>query len=81
MGNHFNFLQMAHEADPLVAEASGIQQVYNGHLNGYAGRFTDGVVEQLRSMPEVDYIEADQVVKTMDLQKSAPWVSHLFGSP
>jgi cerevisin len=25
-------------------------------------------------MPEVDYVERDQVVKTQDVQKSAPWV-------
>jgi cerevisin len=73
--NHFNFLQAAHEADPLLSEASGIQQVYDGHISGYAGLFSPRVVEQLRAMPEVAYIEQDQIVRTMDVQKSAPWVS------
>ena len=72
--NHFNFLQAAHEADPLLAEESGIQQIYDGHINGYAGRFSQSVVEQLRTMPEVAYIEQDQIVHTMDVQRSAPWV-------
>jgi cerevisin len=76
--NHFNFLQMVHGADPLAADQSGIQHVYSGHINGYAGYFTDGVVEQLRSMPEVDYVERDQVVHTMELQKFAPWVGVLL---
>lgn len=76
--NHFNFLQMAHSEDPLIAEDSGIQQVYDGHINGYAGRFTDRVVEQLRAMPEVAYVEQDQIVHTTDVQRSAPWVSHLL---
>lgn len=71
--NHFNFLQAAHDADPLLAEASGIQQVYDGHISGYSGRFSQGVVEQLRAMPEVAYIEQDQIVRTMEVQKSAPW--------
>ncbi|RDB25302.1 Subtilisin-like serine protease pepC [Hypsizygus marmoreus] len=71
--NHFNFLQMAHNADPLAAEGSGIQQVYDGHINGYAGRFSEKVVEQLRALPEVAYVEQDQIVRTMDIQKSAPW--------
>ncbi|KII95541.1 hypothetical protein PLICRDRAFT_48489 [Plicaturopsis crispa FD-325 SS-3] len=82
MQNHFNFLQMAHESDPLVGDGSGLSQVYDGHLKGYAGKFTEGVLEQIRQMPEVDYIEKDQIVKTMehDVQKGAPWglarVSH-----
>jgi cerevisin len=46
-----------HDADPLFADISGIQQVYDGHISVYAGRFTKGVIEQLRTMPEVDYIE------------------------
>lgn len=73
--NHFNFLQAAHEADPLLSDNSGIQQVYDGHINGYAGRFTSQVIDQLRTMPEVAYVEQDQIVRTMALQKNAPWVS------
>jgi cerevisin len=71
--NHFNFLQMAHQSDPLMVDG-GVQQVYN-HVSGYAGRFTQGVIDQIRSMPEVDYVEKDQIVRTMDVQNAAPWVS------
>ncbi|KAG5638443.1 hypothetical protein H0H81_012660 [Sphagnurus paluster] len=72
--NHFNFLQMAHSEDPLLTPNSGIQQVYDGHMiSGYAGRFSDAVVQRLRAMPEVAYIEQDQVVRTMDIQRGAPW--------
>jgi len=40
--NRFNFLQAAQEEDPLLANGPvGISQVYNGHLKGYAGRFTE----------------------------------------
>ena len=84
MQNHFNFLTMAHESDKLQLEdgvASGIRHVYDGHIKGYSGMFTDGVVERIREMPEVDYIERDQIVHTteVDTQKSAPWVSHYIG--
>ncbi|GLB37826.1 putative peptidase S8 family protein [Lyophyllum shimeji] len=76
--NHFNFLQMAHSEDPLSSD-SGIQQVYDSHIIlGYAGRFSDGVVQRLRTMPEVAYIEQDQIVRTMEptettTQRGAPW--------
>ena len=84
--NHLNFLQAAHNEDPLLEDLSGVQQVYDGHVKGYSGRFTDRLVQQLRTMPEVDYIEQDQLVHTMDidvgeydlqefdLQKNATWV-------
>jgi cerevisin len=74
--NHFNFLTTIHDADPLLVDdnvRSGIRNVYDGHIKGYSGMFTDGVIDQIRQMPEVDYIERDQIVKTMDVQKQAPW--------
>ena len=73
-----NFLQLAHSSDPLVDDLSGVQQIYNGHITGYAGRFTERVVEQIRRMPEVSYVEKDQIVKTQEVQRSAPWVSLTF---
>jgi len=74
LDNHFNFLQAAHEEDPLLVEGSvGISQVYNGHLKGYAGRFTDSVVQRIREMPEVAYVEQDSVVHAFDTQRFAPW--------
>ena len=75
VGNHFNFLQAAHEEDTLLADGPvGISQVYNGHLKGYAGRFTDAVVQRIREMPEVAYVEQDSVVHALDTQRFAPWV-------
>ncbi|KAJ7503148.1 peptidase S8/S53 domain-containing protein [Mycena galericulata] len=78
MQNHFNFLQTAHETDPLVDDSFMIKHVYK--RKGYAARLSDGAVNKLREMPEVDYIEQDQIVRIQDTQKSAPWglarVSH-----
>ncbi|KAJ7188904.1 serine-type endopeptidase [Mycena filopes] len=81
MENHFNFLKLAHQAQPLVDDSFAIKHVYP-HINGYAGVFSEDSVNQLRSMPEVDFVEKDQIVRTQEsaVQKSAPWglarVSH-----
>jgi cerevisin len=78
LATHMNFLETAHAANPFTGEdVSGVQQVYDGHITGYAGRFAPGVVDQIRHMPEVAYVEKDQIVKTQEVttQKSAPWVS------
>ncbi|KAJ7464336.1 peptidase S8/S53 domain-containing protein [Mycena latifolia] len=76
--NHFNFLQAVQAEAPLVADGAGIRHVYDGPINGYAGRFSESVVRQLRGMPEVQYVEHDRVVHTMGTmdiatQKGAPW--------
>lgn len=85
MQNHLNFLQSAHESDSLIGNnvASGVRHLYDTHIKGYAGEFTDGVLEQIRRMPEVDFIERDQVVRTTEVgplgnQKGAPWVRPSF---
>ncbi|KAJ4483794.1 peptidase S8/S53 domain-containing protein [Lentinula aciculospora] len=79
VANHYNFLQMKHDENPLVAEDSGLQHVYEF---GYAGYFHDDVIDQVRALPEVEYVERDQVVRISDevlinpetaRQKSAPW--------
>ncbi|KAG6332430.1 hypothetical protein ID866_6658 [Astraeus odoratus] len=79
--NHFNFLQMAHYSDSLLGNgvADGLRHIYQRSLKGYAGEFTEGVLEQIRRMPEVDFIEKDQVVRAMGFnetiitQKGSPW--------
>ena len=72
--NHFNFLSQAHEADPLDHEDAGLTHIWDAHIKGYAGRFSRDVVELIRRQPEVDYIEHDQIVHTLETQKTAPWV-------
>lgn len=79
MQNHLNFLQFAHASDSFLGDgfAEGVRHIYDGHLKGYAGEFTESVIEQIRRMPEVDFIERDQIVRTTDIstQKGSPWVS------
>lgn len=36
-------------------------------LHGYSGRFSEQVIEQIRSRPEVKYVEPDQVVYALDM--------------
>ena len=75
MDNHFNFLQIAHEEDPLLTDGPvGISRIYDGHLKGYAGHFTEVVIQRIREMPEVAYIEQDSIVRAFETQRFAPWV-------
>jgi cerevisin len=72
--NHMNFLQATHYANPLVgADDHGIRHVYDGHIRGYNGKFSSETVDAIRQMPEVAYVERDQIVHAYDVQKGAPW--------
>ncbi|KAH9072766.1 subtilisin-like serine protease [Lactarius deliciosus] len=73
VGNHFNFLQSVHADDPLLDDGSGIRHVYDSHVKGYAGQFSEAVLQKIREQPEVDYVERDQIVRTQDVQRMAPW--------
>lgn len=83
MNNHMNFVQLVHEETSLLSGnqfATGLNHIYDGHAKGYSGHFSEQVVERIREMPEVDFVEKDQIVRTTDFntQKGAPWVSE-FG--
>lgn len=79
--SHMNFLLSVHSNDPLLGDDfAGVTHVYDGHIIGYAGRFTENVIEQIRRLPEVKFVEKDQVVRTQDTQRSAPWVCS-YSSP
>ncbi|EKM53638.1 uncharacterized protein PHACADRAFT_260098 [Phanerochaete carnosa HHB-10118-sp] len=83
--NHMNFVQLAHQEAPLVGDelAEGLRHVYDGHVKGYAGMFNEAVVDRIRQLPEVDYVERDQIVRTLEVesvldssmktQNNAPW--------
>lgn len=57
----------------------GLKHTYNiaGGLLGYSGHFDDETVEQIRRHPDVEYIEKDSEVHTMEddvqIEKNAPW--------
>ncbi|RJE24668.1 serine protease [Aspergillus sclerotialis] len=57
---------------------SGLKNTFNvaDSLLGYSGHFDEDVIEQVRKHPDVDFIEKDSEVHTMDdpaVEKSAPW--------
>jgi len=78
--NHLNFVQAQHAVSSLAAEENcGLKHEYKF---GYAGCFDDQTIEQIRAMPEVEYIERDQIVRInndtlaspdIKVQKGAPW--------
>ena len=89
VSNHMNFLQNVHAADAAADAFTGLTHVYDTHVKGYAGRFSDFVLDHIRSMPEVAFVERDQIVRTLEVergvdmdaegsktQNGAPWVSH-----
>ncbi|KAI4227752.1 MAG: hypothetical protein L6R36_002172 [Xanthoria steineri] len=56
----------------------GLKHTYNlaGAFLGYSGHFDEDVIEKVRRHPDVEYIERDSEVHTMDdpeTEKSAPW--------
>lgn len=89
MANHMNFLQGIEREHPLMGEFdAGLKHVYDGHVKGYAGKFSSDTVHRIRQMPEVEFVERDQIVRTLEIgeavdvdssslktQKQAPWVS------
>lgn len=96
-----SFLAHQHLISAAQAEASdyygfnaaskkehGIRHLYDleGHLQGYAGQFTDDVLSFIRAQDEVEYVERDSIVKTQVIpqafaaedhkhlkEKAAPW--------
>ncbi|PBK61282.1 hypothetical protein ARMSODRAFT_965068 [Armillaria solidipes] len=79
--NHLNYLQMTHQSDVLADQFDGLRHVFNTHMTGYSGHFSPSTIEEMRKMPEVDFIEKDQIVKTLEIetvdelsvQRGAPW--------
>ena len=74
LDDHVMAAQDAHASSTDTAFQGGIRHVYDSHIKGYAGLFSQSTLEQLRAMPEVDYIEQDQLVYAVD-------VSPLFDCP
>jgi cerevisin len=77
---HTNFVENIHAQaqsgpDAFTDIEHGLKNIYNSHMKGYAGTFSPGTIKQILARPEVDYVEPDQVVHTMNIttQNMAPW--------
>lgn len=57
--------------------ADGIGHIYDleNHMQGYAGKFTEDVVDYIRALPEVEYVELDSVVKTQEIPDMGNMIS------
>ena len=40
--------------------------IYDTHIKGYAGKFTENTIDRIREMPEVDFVERDQLVEAVE---------------
>lgn len=43
-------------------------------LKGYSGHFAEQLVDQIRALEGVKYVERDSIVHTRDVENGAPWV-------
>jgi cerevisin len=77
VSNHMNFLTLAMESDSLQGGDAELTHVYNSAVQGYAGKFSEDLVQQIRAMPEVELVEKDQIMMISETTKQigAPWVS------
>lgn len=78
---HTNFVENVHSQaqtgpDALTDIEHGLKNIYDSVIKGYAGAFAPSTISQILARPEVDYVERDQVVHTMNIttQNMAPWV-------
>lgn len=44
-----------------------------GDMRGYSGKFSEQSIDWIRSHPAVDFVERDSIVRTMDIERGAPW--------
>uniref|UniRef100_A0A093VAQ5 Alkaline protease 2 n=1 Tax=Talaromyces marneffei PM1 TaxID=1077442 RepID=A0A093VAQ5_TALMA len=85
---HHNWVQDIHSQHNELRKRSqfpfaydpfaGLKHTFNiaGSFLGYSGHFEENVIEAIRRHPDVDYIEKDSLVHTMEdpaLEKNAPW--------
>ncbi|KAH7334794.1 protease [Rhizoctonia solani] len=77
---HAMAVQSHDETNPLT-DGPGLLHIFDGAIKGVAGKFTDATLDKIRAMPEVEYVERDQVVyaihepsdETHSTQRGAPW--------
>lgn len=92
-GDHHNWLDQIHNQaetqrtelrkrsqSPINDLFQGLKHKYNiaGRFIGYSGHFDDQVIEEVRKHPDVEFVEKDSIVHTLNLgdeqvEKQAPW--------
>ncbi|WVR04631.1 hypothetical protein IAU60_001642 [Kwoniella sp. DSM 27419] len=76
---HLSGIEQAHGADPVYSfasngeiDAGGVKHVYSpptpsAGYYGYAGKFSANTLHAIRSSPDVDYVERDQIMRTQEI--------------
>ena len=66
-----------HHLSPREATASAVNGagLRRKQLKGYSGHFPEQLVDEIRALKGVKYVERDTIVKTQDVENGAPWVS------
>ncbi|KAJ9066512.1 proteinase B [Entomophthora muscae] len=59
--------------DRLAEGRGGVGKVYENLGGMYNARFSRKMLEKVKAMPDVEYVELDQSVHVMMQQQSAPW--------
>jgi len=74
--SHLTLLKHTSSSSSFLDDFSqGLRHVFDSHIKGYTGVFSEDTLERIRAQPEVDYIEQDQEVRALDIktQKGSPW--------
>lgn len=65
---------------PINDLFQGLKHKYNiaGKFMGYSGHFDDGVIDEVRKHPDVEFVEKDSIVHTLNegaelVERQAPW--------
>ncbi|WVQ83347.1 hypothetical protein IAT38_005486 [Cryptococcus sp. DSM 104549] len=81
---HLNGIEQVHGANPLInsftsegeIDEGGVRHVYspptvntNTGFFGYAGKFSPDTLAAIRSAPEVEYVEHDQIMTTTEIPR------------
>ena len=66
--SHMSFVAVMNELNPLQTEgeagSSGVDHVYDSVVaKGYSGKFSENVVDMIRTRPEVKYVEQDTKIR------------------
>ena len=66
--SHMSFVAVMNELNPLQTEGeagiSGVDHVYDSVVaKGYSGKFSENVVDMIRTRPEVKYVEQETEIR------------------
>ena len=79
--SHTLVVKVAHAEDPLDGDVLGLIDIHDGQVKGYADRLASSIIDELRMMAEVEYIEPDQTVWVSKVENGTPPLVRSVVSP